>query len=109
MTFKRRSTVLITLLVSFMLIIAGWGSNTDQTQTQPQPQPDAKAEKTKVAFVYVGPVGDAGWSFTHDAGRKYLMEKMPDVETSIVESVPECADAERVITQLAEKGNKIIF
>jgi len=65
--------------------------------------------KMKVAFVYVGPVGDAGWSYAHDQGRKYLMEKMPDVETSIVESVPEGADAERVITQLAEQGNKIIF
>jgi basic membrane protein A and related proteins len=66
-------------------------------------------EKMKVAFVYVGPVGDAGWSYAHDQARKYLMEKMSDVQTTIVESVPEGADAERVITQLAEQGNKVIF
>jgi basic membrane protein A and related proteins len=69
----------------------------------------APPEKMKVAFVYIGPVGDAGWTYAHDQGRKYLMEKMPDVDASIVESVPEGADAERVITQLAEQGNKIIF
>lgn len=66
-------------------------------------------QKMKVAFVYVGPVGDAGWSWEHDQGRKYLEQKLPWVETSYMENVPEGADAERVLTELAEKGNKIIF
>jgi len=105
MNFKRRGSALITLLVSLMLIISGCGAKTP-TAT---PVPEAAKEKIKVAFVYVGPVGDAGWTTSHDAGRKYLVEKMPNVETTIMESVPEGADAERVITQLAEKGNKIIF
>jgi basic membrane protein A and related proteins len=72
-------------------------------------QPAAKTDKIKVAFVYVGPVGDAGWSFAHDQGRKYLEKEMPNVESTFVESVPEGADAERVLTELAMKGNKIIF
>ncbi len=84
------------------LLIAGCGG-------EKKAQKPAETGKTKVAFVYVGPVGDGGWSYAHDQGRKYLMEKMPDVETTIVESVPEGADSERVITQLASQGNKIIF
>lgn len=93
-------TLAILLLVSLLLGGCGGG---DKKQAEP------KQEKLKVAFVYVGPVGDAGWSYSHDQARKYLMEKMPDVQTTIIESVPEGADSERVITQLAEQGNKIIF
>ncbi|NLW07805.1 MAG: BMP family ABC transporter substrate-binding protein [Clostridia bacterium] len=63
----------------------------------------------KVGFIFVGPVGDLGWSWTHNEGRKYLEEQLPWVETSYVESVPEGADAERVLTELAEAGNKVIF
>ncbi len=106
MNFKRRGTILITMLVSLLLVIAGCGT---KAPAAPTPAPEAAKEKIKVAFVYVGPVGDAGWSFAHDQGRKYLVEKMPEVETTIIESVPEGADSERVITQLAEKGNTIIF
>lgn len=69
----------------------------------------ASGEKTKVAFVYVSPVGDAGYTMAHDEGRKYLASKMPNVETTFLESIPEGADSERVITQLAEQGNKVIF
>ncbi len=67
----------------------------------------ANAE-TKVGFVYVGPVGDHGWSYQHDQGRQAL-EKALDVKTTFVESVPEGADAERVIRQLAAQGNDVIF
>lgn len=69
----------------------------------------AADEKFKVAFVYVGSVGDAGWTFAHDQGRKYLEKQIPNVQTTFVESVPEGADAERVLSDLAEKGNKVIF
>jgi simple sugar transport system substrate-binding protein len=61
-----------------------------------------------VGFVYVGPVGDYGYSYQHDQGRLAL-EKALDVKTTYVESVPEGADAERVIRQLASSGNDIIF
>lgn len=66
-------------------------------------------EKMKVAFVYVGPVGDFGWSYAHDQGRIYLEEQLPYVETAYSEAVPEGADAERVIRDYAEKGYKVIF
>lgn len=67
-------------------------------------------EPLKVAFVYVGPVGDAGWSYAHEQGRLALNQALGDqVRTSYVESVPEGADAERVIRQLAADGNRLIF
>ncbi|MCP1173513.1 BMP family ABC transporter substrate-binding protein [Ralstonia chuxiongensis] len=68
-------------------------------------------EPLKVAFVYVGPVGDAGWTYAHDAGRKEVEAKFGDkVKTSFVENVPEsAADAERVFRDLAAQGNKVIF
>lgn len=93
----------LTLLMAVSLVLSGCGGGEKKAEAPKQ------QDKLKVAFVYVGPVGDAGWSYAHDQGRKYLVEKMPDVATTIVESVPEGADAERVITQLAEQGNKIIF
>lgn len=67
------------------------------------------AKDLKVGFVYVGPVGDGGWTYAHDLGRKEL-EKLPFVkETRYIESVPEGADATRVITNLAQKGYNLIF
>jgi len=69
-----------------------------------------KADPLKAAWIYVGPVGDAGWSFAHDLGRKAVEAKFGSaVSTSFVEKVPEGADAERVIRDLAQQGNKIIF
>ena len=67
------------------------------------------AEKTKVAFVYVSSAKDGGYSMAHDLGRQHVAKTMPNVEASFMESVPEGADAERVISQLASQGNKIIF
>lgn len=71
----------------------------------------ASAEPLKVGFIYVGPVGDAGWTYAHDAARKLVEAKFGDkVKTTFVENVPEsAADAERVIRDLATQGNKIIF
>jgi simple sugar transport system substrate-binding protein len=67
-------------------------------------------EKLKVGFVYVSPIGDAGWTFQHDLARQAIVEKFGDkVETSFVESVAEGPDAERVIRQLAADGNQLIF
>ncbi|MBI3989960.1 MAG: BMP family ABC transporter substrate-binding protein [candidate division NC10 bacterium] len=63
----------------------------------------------KVGFVYVGPVGDYGWTYAHDQGRKSLEKALPGVKTTYVESVAEGADAERVITELARTGHKVIF
>jgi len=64
----------------------------------------------KAAFMYVGPVGDHGWTYRHDVGRQAVEEALGDqVETTFVESVSEGPDAERVIRQLAASGNDIVF
>ena len=69
-----------------------------------------KAEPLKIAFAYVGPVGDGGWTFAHDTARKALEKEYGDkIVTSMVENVPESADAERVIRDMAGQGNKLIF
>ncbi len=79
----------------------------------PPPAPvaaPAKAEPLKIAFAYVGPVGDGGWTFAHDNGRKAVEAAYGDkVVTSFVEKVPESADAERVLRDMAGQGNKLIF
>ena len=70
----------------------------------------AKPEPMKIAFAYVGPVGDGGWTFAHDNARKALEKEFGDkIQTSFVENVPESADAERVIRDMATQGNKLIF
>ena len=64
----------------------------------------------KVGFVYVGPVGDAGWTYQHDVARRQMEQAFKGkVVTQFVESVPEGADAERVIRSMAQGGAKVIF
>src|ERR1700722_16423333 len=70
----------------------------------------ASAEPLKVAFVYLGPVKDGGWTQMHDEARLKLEKAMGDkIKTTFVENVPETADSERVFRQLAADGNKLIF
>lgn len=70
----------------------------------------AAAADLKVGFVYVGPVGDHGWTYQHDKGRQAIEAELGDkVETTFVESVSEGPDAERVIRQLASSGHDLIF
>ena len=70
----------------------------------------AADEPLKVAFIYVDPVGDTGWSYQHDMARRELERVLGSkVKTTFVESVPATADAERVIRQLAVAGNQLIF
>jgi basic membrane protein A len=70
----------------------------------------AKPAPLKVAFAYVGPVGDGGWTFAHDNGRKAIEKEFGDkVVTSFAEKVPESADAERVLRDMVGQGNKLIF
>ena len=68
------------------------------------------SEDLKVGFVYVGPVSDHGWNYEHDQGRKALEKALGSkVKTSYVESVPEGADAARVITKMASSGHGLIY
>jgi basic membrane protein A and related proteins len=74
------------------------------------PAAPAKPAPLKIAFAYVGPVGDGGWTFAHDNGRKAIEKEFGDkIATSFVESVPEAADAERVFRDMVGQGNKLIF
>ena len=102
---NRKFLILMTVVMALALVLAGCGGKKEE----PKKEAPKAAEKLKVAFVYVGPVGDGGWTYAHDQARKYLESKMPDVQTVFVESVPEGADSERVITQLVEQGAKIVF
>ena len=70
----------------------------------------AASAPIKIAFVYVGPIADGGWSYQHNLGRLALQKELgAKIETNYVESVPETADAERVIRQLAAKDYAVIF
>jgi len=72
--------------------------------------PAVAKDKIKVGFVYVGPVGDHGWTYRHDIGRQAVENALGDkVETTFVESVSEGPDAERVIRQMASFGHDLIF
>ena len=68
------------------------------------------AEPLKVGFIYLGPVGDFGWTYQHDAARKAAVEKFGDaIKTTFVENVPEGPDSEKVLADLASSGHKLIF
>ncbi len=68
------------------------------------------AEPLKVGFVYVSPIGDAGWTYQHDLGRLEMEKALGDkIVTKYIESVPEGAEAERVIRDLAQSGHDLIF
>ena len=68
------------------------------------------AEPLKIGFIYVGPVGDAGWSYAHNLARETLQAKFGDkIKTQYVESVPEGPDAARVLRDLAQQGDGLIF
>ncbi len=68
------------------------------------------ADKLKVGFIYVGPIGDHGWSYQHDQGRLAIEKALGDkVKTSYLEKVPEGPDAERALERLVRAGHKLIF
>ncbi len=69
-----------------------------------------KPEPLKIAFAYLGPAGDHGWTYAHDNARKAIEQEFGDkIATSFVENVPESADAERIFRDMASQGNKLIF
>ena len=110
MMMSRRKSLLAA--VSFAVLgLAACGKKEEAASVPSVPVSAATPEALKVAFVYVGPVGDAGWTYAHDAARKQVEAQFGDkVKTTFVESVPEsAADAERVFRDLAGQGNKLIF
>ena len=114
MSILRRSLLLSAMAGA--LALAGCGKEEPkpapkaEAPAAPAPAPAPKPEPMKIAFAYVGPVGDGGWTFAHDLGRKEAEKEFGDrIKTSFVENVPESADAERVIRDMASQGNKLIF
>src|ERR1700738_370031 len=68
------------------------------------------ADKLKVGFIYLGPVGDLGWTYQHELARQALVKEVGDkVEKTFLENVPEGPEDERAIEQLVRAGNKLIF
>ena len=82
--------------------------SSSQDGTDKHAIPAVEAGKFNAAFVYVGPVGDGGWTYAQNQGRIYLEQQVPDVHTAYVESVAEGADAEQVIRALARKGFELV-
>lgn len=91
--------ILLTTVLTALLGFAGAALAADEP---------AGDKELKIGFVYVSPVGDAGWSYAHDLGRQKL-DADPNITTYFVESVPEGADSERVILNMSRKGYDIIF
>jgi simple sugar transport system substrate-binding protein len=89
--------------------LVGCGKKEEAPKAAAPASAPAAPPALKAAWVYIGPVGDAGWTFAHDQGRKTVEKEFGDkVKTTFVEKVP-YADGERVIRDLASQGNKVIF
>ncbi|CAN7413191.1 BMP family ABC transporter substrate-binding protein [Variovorax paradoxus] len=106
----------LTAVASAALIGCGKKEEAAAPAATPAPAPapaaaaPAPAAPLNIAFAYIGPVGDGGWTFAHDNGRKALEKEFGDkIKTTFVESVPEGADAERVFRDMVGQGNKLIF
>ncbi len=97
-----------TLLIAFTVsLLAACGQ---KDAAEPAADAAGDAAVLKVGFVYVSPIGDAGWTYQHDLGRLQMEETLGDqVETKYIENVPEGAEAERVIRQFAADGFDLVF
>ncbi|KUO49232.1 MAG: hypothetical protein APF76_02850 [Desulfitibacter sp. BRH_c19] len=104
--FKKMSMLLVLILALGLVISGCGGQNAEEPGVE---EPQAEEEEFIVGFVYVSPAGDGGYTYAHDLGRKYLEENVPGIKTVIYEAVEEGPDAERVMTELAENGAKVIF
>ena len=110
----KRSILKLAALAAAASALVACGKKDEPAPTAAAPAASAaapaKAEPLKIAFAYIGPVGDGGWTFAHDNGRKALEKEFGDrIVTSYVESVPESADAERVVRDMVGQGAKLIF
>jgi simple sugar transport system substrate-binding protein len=109
MTLSTLTTLATVATVTATTVLVGCGKKPEAPVVAASASA-AKAEPLKVAFAYVGPVGDGGWTFAHDNARKALEKEFGDkIVTSFVEKVPESADAERVFRDMLGQGNKLIF
>lgn len=111
-SFARRERVLGAWLLALVGIVSACKKDEPAPAAgtdRPMPSSSDKGP-LKVAFTYVGPVGDAGWTFAHDRARKAIAEKYgARIATTFVENVPESSDAERVFRDLVDQGNQLVF
>ena len=118
----KAKTLWITILLIIVLALTACGGQEtgEETAVDCKASGEATAEGNyqipaivdgcyNVAFVYVGPHDDGGWTQAHDVGRIYVEENLDNVHTAYVEIVAEGADAEQVIRSLARKGFDVIF
>ncbi|HRQ24898.1 MAG TPA: BMP family ABC transporter substrate-binding protein, partial [Anaerolineales bacterium] len=101
------------IAMALMLVLAACGGEqpaVPQEQSDAgQPASTAQEDKLKACFIYVGPIGDIGWTNAHDVGRRYVDDKYDWLETAYAESVPE-ADSERFIDRfVVEENCDVVF
>lgn len=107
---KKLLTVITAVACSTMLLVGCGSASTQATKDDGKAtKTEASGEKLKVGFIYIGSASDGGYSQAHDNGRKYLEEKIPNVETIVKESVPEGQEVEKVATDMIDQGAKVIF
>jgi basic membrane protein A and related proteins len=105
----QQASILGLSLPAISALLAACGGDDDEEATPPaESAPAETGEAFKVGFIYIGPPGDAGWTFQHDEARKFLEENAENVETTFLENVPE-ANAGPAIDQLISQGNTLIF
>jgi basic membrane protein A len=107
--FKKSFVVFMSLLLVLSMLFVGCAKG-EATPEEPVTEAEEATpeEAFKVGFVYVGPIGDGGWSYTHNEGRLYLEEQL-GVETIYKESVPEGPEVEKVMKDMIDQGAKAIF
>jgi basic membrane protein A len=101
--FKNLARASVSISLAAMLALAAAAPTAHASTPPPKPP-------LKVAFVYVSPIGEAGWTYQHEQGRLAMQKALGDrVVSTAVEGVAEGADSERVIRDLAAQGNQLIF
>ena len=113
---QKRTALKLVLAGAAAAMLAGCGDKTEAPKEAAAPEKTAAAPADKaagpykVAFVYVSPASEEGWSRQHDLARIALEKVYGDkVKFTTVENIPAGADSERVLRDLAQQGNKLIF
>lgn len=101
----KKLTKIGALLLAMVMILAACGG---QTTTEAPAEGESAAEQATIGFIYVGPIGDGGWTYAHDEGRQFVEEEL-GVKTLYKESVPEGPEVEKVIADMVDQGASVIF
>lgn len=104
----KRILAFVMILALAISVFTGCGNKAEETKGGSPEAGNEASDKLKVGFIYVGPIGDGGWTFAHNEGRLYLEEKL-DVQTIYKEAVPEGPEVEKVMRDMIDQGAKVIF